>query len=83
MNPSAVERRAVTIPTRRTVKNEWQAAWLLRAILPFDPPPLPGPAGVAETGAWSGARGKRQGVSVGMGPGLAASQGNPGLIFDR
>src|SRR5437667_11072281 len=32
VNRSAVERRAATIPTRRTVKKEWQAAWLLRAI---------------------------------------------------
>src|SRR5579871_72828 len=29
---SAAERRAATIPTRRTVKKAWQAAWLLRAI---------------------------------------------------
>ena len=32
INRSAVERRAATLPTRRTVKKEWQAAWLLRAI---------------------------------------------------
>ena len=32
VNRSAAERRAATIPTRRTVKKEWQAAWLLRAI---------------------------------------------------
>src|SRR5258708_17258830 len=31
-----VERRAATIPTRRTVKKEWQAAWLLRAITCID-----------------------------------------------
>jgi deoxyribose-phosphate aldolase len=30
------ERRAATIPTRRTVKKEWQAAWLLRAITLID-----------------------------------------------
>ncbi len=35
-NRSAVERRAATIPTRRTVKQEWQAAWLLRAITCMD-----------------------------------------------
>ncbi len=29
---SAVERRAATLGTRRTVKKEWQAAWLLRAV---------------------------------------------------
>src|SRR5205814_233143 len=32
VNRSAVERRAATIPTRRPVKREWQASWLLRVI---------------------------------------------------
>ena len=32
VNRSAVERRTASLPTRRTVKKEWQAAWLLRAI---------------------------------------------------
>ncbi len=36
VNRSAVERRAASIPTRRTVKKEWQAAWLLRAITCLD-----------------------------------------------
>lgn len=36
INRSAVERRAATIGTRRTVKKEWQAAWLLRAITFID-----------------------------------------------
>jgi deoxyribose-phosphate aldolase len=36
VNTSAVERRAATIGTRRTVKKEWQAAWLLRAITCMD-----------------------------------------------
>ena len=36
VNRSAVERRAATIVTRRTVKKEWQAAWLLRAITCMD-----------------------------------------------
>ena len=36
MNRSALERRAATIGTRRTVKKEWQAAWLLRAITLID-----------------------------------------------
>ncbi len=35
-NRSAVERRAATIPKRRTVKKEYQAAWLLRAITLMD-----------------------------------------------
>src|SRR3954464_7093018 len=36
VNRSAVERRAGTLGTRRTVKKEWQAAWLLRAITLID-----------------------------------------------
>ena len=36
VNRSAVERRAATLTTRRTVKREWQAAWLLRAITLID-----------------------------------------------
>ncbi len=36
INRSAVERRAVTMTGRRTVKKEWQAAWLLRAITCID-----------------------------------------------
>lgn len=35
-NRAAIERRAATIPTRRTVKREWQAAWLLKAIACMD-----------------------------------------------
>jgi deoxyribose-phosphate aldolase len=36
VNRSAVERRAATNGTRRTVKKEWQAAWLLRAVTLMD-----------------------------------------------
>ena len=36
VNRSAVERRTATLPGRRTVKKEWQAAWLLRAIACMD-----------------------------------------------
>ena len=36
VNRSAVERRAATLPARRTVKKEWQAAWLLRAVSCMD-----------------------------------------------
>jgi deoxyribose-phosphate aldolase len=36
VNTSAVERRTGTITTRRTVKKDWQAAWLLRAIACMD-----------------------------------------------
>lgn len=36
VNRSAVERRAATLPARRTVKKEWQAAWLLRAMTCMD-----------------------------------------------
>jgi deoxyribose-phosphate aldolase len=36
VNRSAAERRAATLRTRRTVKKEWQAAWLLRAVTLMD-----------------------------------------------
>src|ERR1700741_1024396 len=36
VNTSAVERRSQTLVTRRTVKKEWQIAWLLRAISCMD-----------------------------------------------
>lgn len=36
VNRSAVERRTATLPGRRTVKKEWQAGWLLRAIRCID-----------------------------------------------
>src|SRR5579884_1454672 len=36
VNRSAVERRAATLVTRRTVKKQWQAAWLLNAIRCMD-----------------------------------------------
>jgi deoxyribose-phosphate aldolase len=36
VNRSAVERRAATLPGRRTVKQAWQAAWLLKAITLMD-----------------------------------------------
>lgn len=36
VNLSAAERRAATLTTRRSVKKEWQAAWLLKAITLID-----------------------------------------------
>jgi deoxyribose-phosphate aldolase len=36
VNLSAVERRAATLVTRRTVKKEWQAAWLVKALQCID-----------------------------------------------
>ncbi|KAB0538425.1 deoxyribose-phosphate aldolase [Pseudochrobactrum saccharolyticum] len=36
VNRSALERRAATIPARRSVKKEYQAAWLVRAIQCID-----------------------------------------------
>ena len=36
VNRSAVERRAATLGTRRTVKKDWQAAWLLKAVTCLD-----------------------------------------------
>jgi deoxyribose-phosphate aldolase len=36
VNLSAVERRAATLPKRRTVKKQWQAAWLVKALQCID-----------------------------------------------
>jgi deoxyribose-phosphate aldolase len=36
VNRSAVERRTASLPARRTVKQNWQAAWLMRAITLID-----------------------------------------------
>jgi len=36
VNRSAVERRTATLPARRSIKKEWQAAWMLRAITCID-----------------------------------------------
>jgi deoxyribose-phosphate aldolase len=36
VNLSAVERRVATLPARRSIKKDWQAAWLLRAIACMD-----------------------------------------------
>lgn len=36
VNLSAVKRRADTLKTRRSVKKQWQAAWLLRAVTCID-----------------------------------------------
>jgi deoxyribose-phosphate aldolase len=36
VNRSAVERRAATLVKRRTVKKDWQAAWLLKAVTVMD-----------------------------------------------
>jgi len=36
VNRSAVERRAATLTTRRSVKKDWQAAWLLKAVTLID-----------------------------------------------
>jgi deoxyribose-phosphate aldolase len=35
-NTSAIERRAATLPGRRSVKKAWQAAWLLKAVSLID-----------------------------------------------
>jgi len=35
-NTSAIERRCATLPGRRAIKKEWQAAWLCRAIQCID-----------------------------------------------
>jgi len=36
VNRSAVERRVATLPARRSIKKDWQAAWLLRAATCID-----------------------------------------------
>lgn len=36
MNLSAIEQRAATLPGRRSVKKDWQAAWLLKAVTCMD-----------------------------------------------
>lgn len=36
INQNAVERRAATLKTRRSLKKQWQAAWLLKAISCID-----------------------------------------------
>ena len=36
INRSAVERRAATLNKRRSIKKDWQAAWLLRAVSCID-----------------------------------------------
>ena len=36
VNPSANQRRADTLGKRRSVKKDWQAAWLLRAVMCID-----------------------------------------------
>ncbi|MDP6526934.1 MAG: deoxyribose-phosphate aldolase, partial [Kiritimatiellia bacterium] len=36
VNRSAVQRRCATLSGRRTVKKQWQAAWLLRAMTCID-----------------------------------------------
>lgn len=36
VNPSAVERRASTMATRRSLKKEWQSAWLVKAVSCID-----------------------------------------------
>jgi deoxyribose-phosphate aldolase len=36
VNRSAVERRVASLPARRSIKKDWQAAWLLRAVTCID-----------------------------------------------
>ena len=35
-NTSAIERRCATLPGRRSIKKDWQAAWLLKAVSLID-----------------------------------------------
>ena len=41
-NTSAIERRCATLPGRRSIKKDWQAAWLLKAVSLIDLTPLSG-----------------------------------------
>ncbi|MHA2402606.1 MAG: deoxyribose-phosphate aldolase [Candidatus Kariarchaeaceae archaeon] len=36
VNKSAIERRVATLPKRRSIKKQWQAAWLLKAVSCID-----------------------------------------------
>jgi deoxyribose-phosphate aldolase len=36
VNRSAIERRTASLPTRRSIKKDWQAAWLMRVITCID-----------------------------------------------
>ena len=36
MNRSAIERRCATLTKRRSIKKEWQAAWLLKSLRCMD-----------------------------------------------
>ena len=36
VNTSAIERRAATLPGRRSIKGDWQTAWLLKAVTLID-----------------------------------------------
>ena len=36
VNKSAIERRTATLPARRSVKKQWQAAWLIKALSCID-----------------------------------------------
>jgi len=40
VNKSAVERRVESLPKRRSIKKDWQAAWLLRAGRVVNAPPV-------------------------------------------
>ena len=40
VNASAVERRAATLAARRSVKKEYQAAWLIKALTASTSPPF-------------------------------------------
>ena len=85
VNRSAVERRAATLRTRRTVKKEWQAAWLLRAITLMDLTTLSGddtPGRVRRLCA-KARRPVRERPARGDGREPAADQGRRGVRLPR
>src|ERR1700680_4509252 len=53
VNKSAAERRTATLTARRTVKKQWQAAWLLKAVSCIDLTTLAGDDTPGKIRRWS------------------------------
>lgn len=79
-NRSAIERRAATLGTRRSVKKEWQAAWLIRALTCMDLTTLSGDDTAGTVRRLSAkardplTRELREGLGLGLGPGAVHPQ---------
>ena len=92
VNLSAVERRVASLPGRRTVKQEWQAAWLVKALQLIDLTTLAGddtpgrvqprpPAGQAQSFTRHATRGRGADVSGACRTGFQARPGGGGRRF--